>query len=60
MIKRFRKIKIAVLAVIIKDESNVVFKVQFFCADSESGIRFALCSLFWREIDPLVWSTSPL
>ena len=25
-----------------KVESNVVFKVQFFCADSESGIRFAL------------------
>ena len=31
-----------------------------FCADSESGLRFALRSLFWREIDLKVWPTSPL
>ena len=43
-----------------KVRSNLVSIVQFFCADSESGIRFALRSLFWREINLKVWPTSPL
>ena len=43
-----------------KVSSNVASIVQFFCADSESGIRFALRSLFWREIDLKSWPTRPL
>ena len=31
-----------------------------FYADSESGTRSALRSLFWRKINPRVWPASPL